>query len=225
MMYTSVKAYGGKVQDIPRADHDVEFVGGSLALDFANTLGGTHTAPTHEHLVEYADLVEFGRLAGSLSPTYARRLLDEAARQPARAASVLRRATSLREAIWRVFDAIAKEERADPSDLAALHEQELAALSHARLQQTGSGVTYGWSDDLLLDRPLWAIARSAGDLLRSNDDLGRVRECGSATCEWLFIDKSRNHTRRWCDMKDCGNAAKVRRYRQRQRAPKARASR
>ena len=226
MMYTSVKAYGGKVQDIPRADHDVEFVGGSLALDFANTLGGTHTAPTHEHLVEYADLVEFGRLAGSLSPTYARRLLDEAARQPARAASVLRRAISLREAIWRVFDAIAKEERADPSDLAALHEQEVAALSHARLQQAGSGVTYAWSDDLLLDRPLWAIARSAGDLLRSTEDLGRVRECGSATCEWLFIDRSRNHTRRWCDMKDCGNAAKVRRYRQRQRgAPKARASR
>ena len=123
MMYTSVKAHGGKVQDIPRADHDVEFVGGSLALDFANTLGGTHTAPTHEHLVEYADLVEFGRLAGSLSPTYARRLLDEAARQPARGASVLRRATSLREAIWRVFDAIAKEERADPSDLAALHDR------------------------------------------------------------------------------------------------------
>lgn len=224
-MYTSVKAYGGKVQDIPRADHDVEFVGGSLALDFANTLGGTHTAPTHEHLVEYGDLVEFGRLAGSLSPTCSRRLLEEAARQPPRAASVLRRGIFLREAIWRVFDAIAKNERADASDLALIHEQELAALSHARLQQTGSGVTYGWSDELLLDRPLWAIARSAGELLRSEDDLERVRECGSATCEWLFIDRSRNHTRRWCDMKDCGNAAKVRRYRQRQRAPKARASR
>ena len=224
-MYTSVKAYGGKVHDIPRADHDVEFVGGSLALDFANTLGGTHSAPTHEHLVEYADLVEFGRLAGSISPSYARRLLDEAARQPARAASILRRATVLREAIWRVFDAIAKDERADASDLATIHEQELAALSHARLHQTGSDVTYAWSDELLLDRPIWAIARSAGELLRSNDDLQRVRECGSVTCEWLFIDRSRNHTRRWCAMNDCGNAAKVRRYRQRQRAPKAKASR
>lgn len=222
---TSVKAYGGKVQDIPRADHDVEFVGGSLALDFANTLGGMHTAPSHEHLVEYGDLVEFGRLAGSLSPAQARRLLDEAARQPARAAAVLRRATALREAIWRAFDAIAKNERADPSDLATIHEHELVALGHARLQQTGPGVSYAWSDDLLLDRPVWAIARSAGELLRSDNDLERVRECGSATCEWLFIDRSRNHSRRWCDMNDCGNVAKVRRFRQRQRAPKAKASR
>ena len=49
------------MRDIPRADHDFEFVGGSLALDLANTLGGMHTAPTHEHLVEYRDLVDFVR--------------------------------------------------------------------------------------------------------------------------------------------------------------------
>jgi predicted RNA-binding Zn ribbon-like protein len=212
------------MRDIPRADHDVEFVGGSLALDFANTVGGAHTAPTHEHLVEYVDLAEFGRSAGYLSASQTRRLIDEAGRQPARAAAVLRRAVSLREAIWRGFDVIAKGGRADASDLAAIHEEELAALRHARLHQSESGVDYEWSDELLLDRPLWAIARSASDLLRSKD-VARVRECGSATCEWLFVDRSRNHSRRWCDMNDCGNRAKVRRFRQRQRAPKVKASR
>ena len=222
---TSVKRYGGIVRNVPRADHEVEFIGGSLALDFANTLGGTHTAPSHEHIVEYADLVEFCRLAGTISPTQGRRLVEEAARQPARAVAVLRRAISLREAIWRVFDAYAKDGRADAADLATIHEEELAALRHARFQPSASDVEYAWSDELLLDRPLWAIARSAAELRRSKDDLGRVRECGSDTCEWLFIDKSRNHTRRWCDMNDCGNAAKVRRFRQRQRAPKAKASR
>jgi predicted RNA-binding Zn ribbon-like protein len=214
------------VRDIPRADHDVEFVGGSLALDFANTLGGMHTAPSHEHLVEYRDLVEFTQLAGSLSPAYARRLVEEAARQPARAAAVLRRAHVLREAIWRVFDAFAKDQRAKLADLAIIHEEELAALRHAQFQESASDIDYVWSDELVLDRPLWAVSRSAADLRRSKDDLARVRECGSATCEWLFIDKSRNHTRRWCDMNDCGNAAKVRRFRQRQRrAPKAKVSR
>jgi predicted RNA-binding Zn ribbon-like protein len=222
---TSVKAYGGKMRDIPRADHDFEFVGGSVALDFANTLGGMHTAPTHEHLVEYRDLVEFGRSAGTISPSQARRLALDAGRRPAPAAAVLRRAIALRETVWRVFDAFANNARAEPTDLATIHEEELAALRHARLQQSGRGVDYEWSDELLLDRPLWAIARSAADLLRSKDDLGRVRECGSATCEWLFIDRSRNHTRRWCDMNDCGNRAKVRRFRLRQRAPKAKASR
>lgn len=212
---TTVNAYGGKMRDIPRADHDFEFVGGSVALDFANTLGGMHTAPTHEHLLEYDDLVRFGRSAGTLSPIQARRLADEAARQPARAAAVLRRAIALREAIWRVFDAFAKDVRADPADLVAIHEEELAALRHARFAQTGSAVRYEWSEENLLDRPLWALARSAGDLLRSEDDRRRVRECGSATCEWLFIDRSRNHTRRWCDMSDCGNRAKQRRMRAR----------
>ena len=213
------------MRDIPRADHGFEFVGGSVALDFANTLGGMHTAPTHEHLIGYADLVEFGRSAGTLSRTETRRLIEDATQQPARAAAVLRRAIGLREAIWRVFDAFAKSERAGAADLAAIQEEELAALKHARFAQNGSDVAYRWSDELLLDRPLWDIARSASELLRSKSGLSRVRECGSNTCEWLFIDKSRNHSRRWCDMKDCGNAAKVRRFRQRQRAPRARATR
>jgi predicted RNA-binding Zn ribbon-like protein len=213
------------MRDIPRADHDVEFVGGSLALDFANTVGGQHTAPTHEHLVAYADLAEFGRSAGYLSASQTRRLVDESGRQPARAAAILRRAHALREAIWRAFDVIAKSGRADPSDLAAIHEEEVAALRHARLQQNETGIDYEWTDELVLDRPLWAIARSASDLLRSPVDLPLVRECGSATCEWLFVDRSRNHSRRWCDMNDCGNRAKVRRFRQRQRAPKVKASR
>jgi predicted RNA-binding Zn ribbon-like protein len=213
------------MRDIPRAEHDFEFVGGSVALDFANTLGGMHTAPTHEHLVEYKDLVEFARSATTLPRSDARRLAEESARQPARAAVVLRRAIVLREAIWRVFDALATNARADPADLAKIQEEELAALKHGRFVQSGSDVAYHWSDELALDRPLWDIARAAAELLRTNDDLRRVRECGSDTCEWLFIDKSRNHSRRWCDMNDCGNTAKVRRYRQRSGASKAKASR
>jgi predicted RNA-binding Zn ribbon-like protein len=213
------------MRDIARADHDFEFVGGSVALDFANTLGGMHTAPTHEHLIGYVDLVAFGRSAGTISPSQARRLIDDAERQPARAAAVLRRAIVLREAIWRVFDAFAKSGRADAADFATIQEEELAALKHAHFVQSGSEVAYQWSEELSLDRPLWDITRAAGELLRSNGDLARVRECGSATCEWLFIDKSRNHTRRWCDMNDCGNVAKVRRYRARQRAPRAKATR
>ena len=212
------------MRDIPRADHDFEFVGGSVALDFANTLGGMHTAPTHEHLVEYKDLVEFGRSAATLSRPEVRRLIEEAARQPARAAAALRRAIALREAIWRVFDAFATNTRADATDLATIQEEELVALKHARFAQSGSDVAYQWSDELTLDRPLWDIARAAAEQLRSKRDLARVRECGSDTCEWLFIDKSRNHSRRWCDMNDCGNTAKVRRYRQRRRASKAKAS-
>ncbi len=40
----------------------------------------------------------------------------------------------------------------------------------------------------------------------------RVRRCGGANCDWLFMHNSRNHSRRWCDMGSCGNRAKARRY-------------
>jgi len=68
-----------------------------------------------------------------------------------------------------------------------------------------------------LERPLWEIAHSAADLLTSGDQ-ERVKECASTTCEWVFLDKSRNRSRRWCDMSDCGNRAKARRFQARKRA-------
>jgi predicted RNA-binding Zn ribbon-like protein len=204
------------LRDIPRADHDFEFSGGSVALDFANTLGGMHTAPTHEHLIAYGDLIEFGRKTGTISPAVARRLIEQARRHPARAAAALRRATLLRETIWRVFDAFARDAHAEASDLAALHDADLRALAHVRFTQSGQGAVYEWTDESDLDRPTWAIARAAAELLRSTD-LRLVRECGSDTCEWLFVDRTRNHTRRWCAMGDCGNREKVRRFRERRR--------
>jgi predicted RNA-binding Zn ribbon-like protein len=57
------------------------------------------------------------------------------------------------------------------------------------------------------------VARSAAELLQS-EELGRVRRCDGEDCRWLFLDTSRSRNRRWCDMADCGNTAKVRRYRQ-----------
>ena len=62
-----------------------------------------------------------------------------------------------------------------------------------------------------LDQMLWPIIRSAAELLTS-DKLDRVCECPGENCGWLFIDMSRNRSRRWCDMKDCGNRAKARRH-------------
>jgi predicted RNA-binding Zn ribbon-like protein len=58
---------------------------------------------------------------------------------------------------------------------------------------------------------LWPIVDAAADLLVRGEP-ERIKTCGSATCGWLFLDLSRNRSRRWCDMKDCGNRAKARRH-------------
>jgi predicted RNA-binding Zn ribbon-like protein len=201
------------MRDIPPApDHEIELAGGALALDFANTVGGTHVRPTHDHLRDYRDIARFAVLAGGLQPGVAKRLAERAERDPRRAAAVYELGIALREAIWGVFSALASGEAPRDEDLALIGDAAAAGAARSRLVYDRDGV--GWSlpaDGDELERPLWGIARSAADLLTSNDR-DRVKECASATCEWVFLDRSRNHSRRWCDMSDCGNRAKARRF-------------
>ena len=202
------------MRDIPPVpDHENELAGGALALDFANTVGGTHVRPTHDHLRSYGDMASFAVLAGGLPPSVAKRLAERAERDPKRAAAVYELGIALRESIWAVFSALASGESPRDSDLALIGDAAAAGAARSRLVYDRDGV--GWSlpsDGEELERPLWDIARSAADLLTSAEDRDRVKECASTTCEWVFLDRSRNHSRRWCDMSDCGNRAKARRF-------------
>jgi predicted RNA-binding Zn ribbon-like protein len=75
----------------------------------------------------------------------------------------------------------------------------------------GDGFVWDWHEvDGVLELPIWIVARSAADLLVSSE-LERVRECAGEKCDWLFLDASRNQSRRWCDMAACGNRAKAQR--------------
>jgi len=62
------------------------------------------------------------------------------------------------------------------------------------------------------DPILTPVVRAAVELLTSAD-IARVRTCADGSCAWLFLDTTRSRTRRWCDMKSCGNRSKVRRFR------------
>ena len=201
------------MRDIPPApDHDIELSGGALALDFANTIGGTHVAPTHDHLRSYADIARFAVLAGDIPAAVAKRLTQRAERDAGRAAAVYELGVALRESIWAVFSALASGESPRESDLDLIGDAAAAGAARSRLVSDKDGVVWSLgSDSEELERPLWDIARSAADLLTSGDH-DRIKECASATCEWVFLDRSRNRSRRWCDMSDCGNRAKARRF-------------
>ena len=80
-----------------------------------------------------------------------------------------------------------------------------------------------WTDEDVLDRMLWPVVRSSAELLVEGD-LTRVRQCHGEQCGWLFVDMTKNRSRRWCDMGDCGNLAKVRRFRSRHRKGDAEAA-
>ena len=201
------------VQHIPtKLDHENEFIAGAVALDFANTVGGSREKPTHDHVTRYADLIEFSRQADLLTPRQAAALIERAKADPTAALGVLERGVRLRDTIWSVFPL----DRGDPKprDLAVISEEAARAAAHMRLDRRADGFVWNWTDELDLERVLWPIARSASDLLTAPEHVA-VRECESETCSWLFLDRTRNHSRRWCDMGDCGNRAKARRFRAR----------
>ncbi len=198
---------------------EFDLSGGRLCLDFANTLGGHRPDAPREYLGTYADLIAWGRQAGALSEEQARLLLARAERRSADASATLARARALREAIYQLFAAVAAGAPADPADLDTLQAELSTALARARLVPGEGAFAWDWvGEEGALDRMLWPVARSAADLLTSGGELTTVRECGSRTCSWLFLDTSKNHSRQWCDMRVCGNREKARRYYERRKA-------
>jgi predicted RNA-binding Zn ribbon-like protein len=123
----------------------------------------------------------------------------------------------LRESLYRLFKSAIEGLEPRASDLAVLNEELSKARSREHLARVGDSFAWEWSDSRdELDRLLWPVARSAAELLTSSD-LSRLRECGGENCGWIFTDTSRNRSRQWCYMQGCGNLAKVRRFRSRQR--------
>ncbi len=208
---------------------EMKLVGGRLCLDFINTVDGRKSdSPRNESrsivlgdkLTEYSDLVEWSRHAGIVTPTEAQRMIQASKRNTREAREVLDRAIALREALYRICKAIMTGRRPQTLDLETMNDELLRARTHERLAHEANGFTWEWvGTEAALDRMLWSIAHSAAELL-TTADLSRLRECSGEQCGWLFEDTSRNRSRQWCDMQDCGNLAKVRRYRTRLRGGK-----
>ena len=196
---------------------NLKLTGGALCLDFANTVDSRGRADSLEYLNNYADLVAWGRHAGVLAANQETGLLIAAAARPAEAAAVLARAREVREAIFRLFAALADGQPAGAGDLDVLNSALVDAAAHARLAPAATGFVWIWvAVEESLDSVLWPVLRSAADLLTSVD-LARVHECEGVGCGWLFVDTSRNGRRRWCTMEGCGNRAKAQRYYRRRR--------
>ena len=204
-------------ETMPAAPYRFEFVGGAPCLDFTNTEGGDRRATPTEHLHGYEDLVAWARQGELISAAQARALLLRAQREPAAAAAALASAVELREALFEIFFALADRKRPLPQHLEKLNRALAEALGHRRVAQSGRGFSLAWDDSDDLRRMLWPVALSAADLLAGEHGTP-VKLCGmwkTTGCSWLFVDESRNGSRRWCSMKDCGNRAKARRHYQR----------
>jgi predicted RNA-binding Zn ribbon-like protein len=195
-------------------------LGGRLCLDFCNTAEFRDSERYVELLTSYPALIAWSKHAGTISAGEAEHLLKVVSGE--RAAAALDDALALRLALYRLFRGCAHGEPADLSALDMLNTRLSGVMALRHLQPLDSGFYWEWGgsmDDP--QRPLWPVLLSASELMTS-DDLRRVRQCPN--CGWLFVDTSRNHTRRWCSMDFCGSEVKSRRQYQRKRASREQVS-
>ena len=196
-----------------------ELLCGPVCLDFVNTLDNRPTQPK-DLLNRYVDLLYFGQDTGILTEAQVNHFIERSYFAPDVAAETLRSAVEMREAMYGVFSAIVNKQPVPRPALAQLNGKIQYAAEHARLVQKNGRFVWEFDaltpPDRIFDPVLWPIARSGADLLAS-DQLEFVRACSSKTCQWLFLDTSKNHRRQWCSMKQCGNRAKARRFYVRQK--------
>lgn len=191
---------------------NLTLLGGRLCLDFVNTVEWWGKKVPHDYLATYNDLLAWGRHAHILTSKEAKTLSQKAAERRSEAKKILTRGLELRENIYRLFSAIAAGKKPAKKTLMRFNKHLAATMRSARIWEDQG--CFRWDatgDKKKLDWILNPIIYSTAELLVS-DELKKVKSCYNPFCGWLFLDRSRNQSRRWCDMKDCGNRAKATRF-------------
>lgn len=193
-----------------------QLVGGHPALDLVNTLDWRFRDELPEELIEsYGDLLRFTEQSRLLTPRQTRHLLRTANNSAAE--RTLASARELREAAAEVFYAVL-DQRSPALQVKSLEISFKAARGHQNLLWSGSRLTWGWQETTAApELPLWLLSLSVVRFMTS-DAMQQVRACDNPECRWLFLDTSKNHTRRWCEMRLCGNRMKARRFKAQRRA-------
>jgi len=187
--------------------------GGTLTLDFANTID-VHADDRDSLSPGYANVLAWYQHAGLLDAQETASLLRTARRNPKDAAAVRRRIVALRDAIRAIVLALHRGTPPAAADLAVLDQERLEADRHGHHAVSGDHLVWTFDESKDLDRIIWPVAREAVRFL-SDSNMSRVRECASETCERLFLDTSKNGSRRFCSASTCGSTTRVRRFRAR----------
>lgn len=152
---------------------------------------------------------------GVISERQAGTLRARARRDEPAAKRALRAAIELRDdVLYPIFRALADGNEPRRELLGRLRDRECEAFARAEL-----GRSWTWPPPRELTDPLDPIVHAAVELL-TDGPVERVKTCGN--CRWLFLDQSRNRSRRWCSMDECGIEMKHARFVERRRVSRSR---
>jgi predicted RNA-binding Zn ribbon-like protein len=172
--------------------------------------------PEDELLETYVDFAIWCARLGVISEREAGSLRAAARRNDRAARRALRRVIETRELLYPIFSTLS-EGKDPPRELVdRLRDAERTALTDARLVPAGAdAMEWSWPAPKELTDPLRPIVHAAVELLTAGP-LDRLKTCGN--CRWVFLDQSRNHSRRWCSMEECGIQMKHARFVERRRS-------
>jgi predicted RNA-binding Zn ribbon-like protein len=199
-----------------------KYVGGDPALDLVNTVDWTERGPEHDRLTDYERLTRWAEGAGALSRPEAAVLRERARAHPKEAEAAYRSALDLRRVLHGLFVAVArgKARGENLDEFNRLLARTVVRMRVASDEARGRGeprYEITWREAERLESVLWPVVWSAASLMLS-DDASRIRICGGPDCGWIYVDRSRNRLRRWCQMATCGTREKSRRRYRRTRA-------
>jgi predicted RNA-binding Zn ribbon-like protein len=198
-------------------DRPFELIAGHPALDLVNTLDWRFRDEGPEELLaSYDDLLRFSTQSGLLTSKQIRQILRSATESAA--AEALAACRELREAAAEILYAAVDDRIPAASQIKTVERHFKEAREHQKLAWSGSRLVWEWpASETGAELPLWMLSQSTARLLIS-EEMRRLRACEKLDCRWLFLDTSKNHTRRWCDMKICGNRMKARRFKAQHKA-------
>jgi len=187
------------------------FIGNNLSLDFVNTVGYISSENPIENLNSFSDLIEWSKQGKLISDDEAIVIFTKAKKNILESEKVFRRVLRLRKSVYDIFRSVISGEEISDEDLTILNRELSLAMSKAEIFSREGELIWDWKNDGI-ERILFLITRIAAQLLTSSD-LEKLKCCSGENCGWLFYDTSKNKRRQWCDMRDCGNLAKARRFR------------
>ena len=199
-------------QDTVSSEGPFQYIGGDPAIDFVNTVDWTSRGPEQERLTDFDRVIRWAEGAGIVSTKAAGGLRARSRAKPREAESAYRNALRVRRVLERLFRSIAGGEP-DGEALDEFNRQLTRALERMRVApgKRPGGLHLGWGDGGEgLDSVIWPVVWSAASLIVS-EEASRIRICGGTDCGWMYVDRSRNKLRRWCQMETCGTREKSRR--------------
>jgi predicted RNA-binding Zn ribbon-like protein len=194
---------------------DIRLDGGNLSLDFVNTIHDRYEEPFRDYIHNYPELVTWSHFAGGIDEIQKKKLLQLSQENKKGSEQVYLKSIQLREAIYNYILYMNNQDKVPTADSKLINQWLSRAFSNLELVQVKSDVLLNWNpENLRLESVLWPIIKSFVDLITS-DMRRRIKQCPN--CGWVFVDKSKNKSRRWCSMDTCGNRIKAQRYAQKNR--------